>query len=48
MDRIINLRLLSHPVNWFIVWTVLLFAGFAWMLLHEEFSGANTPTPSTT
>jgi hypothetical protein len=35
MDRIVNVRMLSHPVNWGIVWTVLLFAGFAWSLFRE-------------
>lgn len=27
---LINLRMLSHPINWAIVWTVLLFAAFAY------------------
>lgn len=47
MDRIINGKLLLHPMNWLIVWTVLLFAGFAWTLAHEELTGANAPTAST-
>jgi hypothetical protein len=36
MDKIINTKLLAHPVNWLIVWTVLLFAGFAFTLVHEK------------
>jgi hypothetical protein len=42
MDKVINLRLLSHPVNWLIVWTVLLFAGFAYALAHEYFGPVKT------
>lgn len=34
-EDFINLRLLSHPMNWFIVWTVFLFVGAAWMMLHR-------------
>ena len=34
IDRVINLRLLAHPVNWLIVWTVLIFAGLAWAQIH--------------
>lgn len=41
VDNIINLRLLSHPLNWIIVWTVLAFAGFAYTLIHEN---AGPPT----
>lgn len=37
LDSVVNLKMLGHPVNWFIVWTVLLFAGFAWALAHEYF-----------
>lgn len=44
MDKIVNLKLLSHPANWFIVWTVLLFAGFAYTLIHERLTGSDTPT----
>jgi hypothetical protein len=36
MDKVVNVKLLSHPVNWLIVWTVFLFAGFAYTLLHER------------
>jgi hypothetical protein len=36
----INTRMLSHPVNWLIVWTVLLFAGFGWSLIHESANSA--------
>jgi hypothetical protein len=40
MDSIVNTRLLAHPVNWLIVWTVLLFAGFGWTVIHSH---VNTP-----
>lgn len=43
MDQVINLRMLSHPVNWLIVWTVLGFAGFAYALIHER-ANALPPT----
>lgn len=48
LDKIINTRLLSHPVNWLVVWTVLLFAGMAWALVHEHLTGVNLPTNVTT
>lgn len=44
IGSVINLRLLSHPVNWLIVWIVLLFAGFAWAMAHEHFASS---TPDT-
>lgn len=44
MDRVINLRMLSHPVNWFVVWVVLGFAAFAWSLLHDRLA---QPVPAT-
>jgi hypothetical protein len=47
MDKFINVKLLSHPLNWAIVWTVLMFAGFAFAMVHEQITGANTPTGST-
>jgi hypothetical protein len=34
MDRIINIRLLGHPANWLIVWSVLIVAGYAATLIH--------------
>lgn len=39
MDRIINIPLLKHPMNWLVVWLVLLFAGFAWHLVHDALQG---------
>jgi hypothetical protein len=36
----VNLKILSHPVNWLVVWTVLLFGAFAWHLLHNRFTAA--------
>ncbi len=37
---LINLKLFSHPLNWAIVWTVLLFGAFAWHIVHERFTAA--------
>jgi len=31
----INWKLISHPVNWGIVWVTLLLAGTAYALLHD-------------
>lgn len=33
MGNVINLNLLKHPINWLIVWTVFMFAGYAWALV---------------
>jgi len=38
MEQFVNLKLLSHPANWLIVWLVILFGGFAWALVHEGLS----------
>jgi hypothetical protein len=40
----INVRLLSHPVNWLVVWTVLLFGLFAWHFIHQRISAAPVVT----
>jgi hypothetical protein len=42
IDSVINTKMLGHPVNWLIVWTVLLFAGFAYALAHEYFGPVKT------
>jgi hypothetical protein len=39
MDRIVNTRLLGHPVNWLIVWSVLLVAGYVATLAHAGLAG---------
>lgn len=46
MDNIINTRLLSHPINWLVVWTVLGFGVFAYALVHEHLNGTG-PIPLT-
>lgn len=33
--EIINWRLLSHPVNWGIVWVFLLLAATAYAFIHD-------------
>ena len=43
MDRVLNTALLSHPANWFIVWTTLLFAMFAFTLVSEK-TGLHLPS----
>jgi hypothetical protein len=35
-ETFVNVRLLSHPVNWFVVWTVLAFGLFAWHFIHQR------------
>lgn len=40
MDKVINLKLMAHPMNWLIVWLVITFACFAWAIIHEHVSGA--------
>ena len=37
-DDVINTRLMTHPVNWLVVWTVLLFGAFAWHFIHARIS----------
>lgn len=44
MDEFINTRMLMHPVNWLIVWTVLMFGLFAWHFIHQR----STATPVAT
>ena len=34
----INVPLMRHPVNWLVVWTVLLFGAFAWHFIHQRIS----------
>jgi hypothetical protein len=40
VDQFINLRLMAHPVNWAIVWIVLLFGGLAWAVVHDKIQEA--------
>ena len=35
MESIINLRLMSHPLNWGIVWIVVFMASFALKEIRE-------------
>ena len=36
MDNIVNTRLLAHPANWLVVWTVLLFGAFAFHFIQQR------------
>ena len=36
MDSIVNLKLLSHPANWLIVWSSLALAMLGWTVLHRS------------
>ncbi len=47
MDNFINLKLLAHPANWLIIWTVLLFGGFAYAIAHEHLTGATAVDGAT-
>jgi hypothetical protein len=35
MDEIVNVKLLAHPVNWLIVWIVLMFGSLAFSVFHK-------------
>jgi hypothetical protein len=39
MDRIVNTRLLGHPVNWLIVWSVLIVGGYVATLAWQGIGG---------
>lgn len=39
-DDLINVRLLAHPANWLVVWTVLLFGSIAWHLIMTHTQSA--------
>ena len=39
MDRLINLRLMAHPMNWLIVWTVALMLGTLIRIVHRNQTG---------
>jgi hypothetical protein len=45
MEGIINLRLLSHPVNWGIVWVVLGMGALAMHQLHVSRCDCQSPNP---
>jgi hypothetical protein len=36
LETVVNTRLLAHPVNWLVVWTVLAFGMFAWHFIHQR------------
>jgi hypothetical protein len=38
MDNVINLKMMSHPINWLLIWVALLVAGFAWKEVHQGLS----------
>ena len=33
--QLVNLRLLSHPLNWIFVWVILALAAMAWTHIHN-------------
>jgi hypothetical protein len=37
-ENIVNLRLLSHPVNWLVVGILIAFYSFAYAIAHERIS----------
>lgn len=39
MDNVINLRMIGHPVNWLIVWSVLAFGGLVLAMAHHAMNG---------
>jgi hypothetical protein len=38
--EIINLKMMMHPMNWLIVWIVLLIASFAFKEIHNGVTNA--------
>lgn len=47
MDRVVNLGMMAHPVNWLIVWVVLMMAGLGFRLLHAHACGQPEDTGIT-
>jgi hypothetical protein len=45
VDAVVNVKLLSHPVNWLIVWVVLLFGGIAYTMVHRKANPMPVSTP---
>jgi len=41
MDGVVNFQMMKHPVNWAVVWIVLLIAAFAWHEGHKFVSGGS-------
>lgn len=39
--ELINLKMLSHPMNWFLVWIVILIASFAYKEIHRGLGGCD-------
>jgi hypothetical protein len=39
LDSVINLRLLSQPINWAIVLAILALTSTLWMLIAEQAGG---------
>ena len=47
MDKVINLKLLAHPMNWFIVLTMLVMAGIAGHLALALIGKSAAKPPAT-
>ena len=45
MEHLINLKMMTHPMNWFIVWVVLLIASFAFKEIHNGVTSNNSAIP---
>jgi hypothetical protein len=46
MDKFINLKILSHPMNWITVWTILFLGAVileVFRRYHESACAGNTP-----
>jgi hypothetical protein len=46
LNKVVNVPLITHPMNWLIVWTVLIFWGFAAHLVIKSFN--QTPAAPVT
>jgi len=40
MPEFINLKLMSHPINWLIVWVTVLIATTTYTYIHDGISNA--------
>ena len=45
MDSVVNLRLLSHPINWVFVWVTLALACMAWTAVHNAWQAQTSISP---
>jgi hypothetical protein len=45
-NPVVNLRLLSHPINWLFVWAVLALGLIAYKVVHDAIMSASAAATS--